>query len=182
MKRIFSIIIIVMSAIAITLLGCRHYYLLQLSKIDNASFILISKQEMKLRLIDYKGNELFQAPIAIGENPGNKLRQGDMKTPEGVFQVEDIQKSASWKHDFGDGNGEIEGAYGPYFIRLKVPGHKGIGIHGTHLPESMGQRTTEGCIRLQNVDIERLVSLIYPPLTVVITPSVEDEKINRFIK
>ncbi len=171
-----------MSAIAITLLGCRHYYLLQLSKIDNASFILISKQEMKLRLIDYKGNELFQAPIAIGENPGNKLRQGDMKTPEGVFQVEDIQKSASWKHDFGDGNGEIEGAYGPYFIRLKVPGHKGIGIHGTHLPESMGQRTTEGCIRLQNVDIERLVSLIYPPLTVVITPSVEDEKINRFIK
>lgn len=183
MKRIICITIIVMlSAIAITLLGCRHYYLRQLSQIDNASFILISKQEMKLNLIDYKGNVLFQAPIAIGKNPGNKKKQGDMRTPEGVFQVEDIQKSAMWKHDFGDGKGEIEGAYGPYFIRLKVPGHKGIGIHGTHLPQSIGSLATEGCIRLRNEDLEHLVSLIYPPMTVIITPSVMDECQNSKMK
>ena len=78
----------------------------------------------------------------------------------------------------GDGKGEIKGAYGPYFIRLKTPGHKGIGIHGTHLPESIGEKTTEGCIRLRNEDLKRLVSLIYPPLTVIITPSAEDEKHN----
>ena len=39
-------------------------------------------------------------------------------------------------------------------------------------------RATEGCIRLCNEDLERLVSLIYPPLTVVITPAVEDEAVN----
>ena len=65
-----------------------------------------------------------------------------------------------------------------FFIRLKTPGHKGIGIHGTHLPESIGEKTTEGCIRLRNEDLKRLVSLIYPPLTVIITPSAEDEKHN----
>lgn len=150
----------------------------ELDKIENARFILISKQEMKLRLIDYKGNELFCAPVATGKNVGNKEKAGDMRTPEGVFQVADIQQSADWKHDFKDGKGEISGAYGDYFIRLAVPGHKGIGIHGTHLPESIGTRASEGCIRMDNEDLNRLVSLIYPPVTVVITPGAEDEKMN----
>lgn len=150
----------------------------ELDKVQNAQFILISKQEMRLRLIDYKGNELFSAPVAVGMNAGNKQKVGDMRTPEGVFQVADIQQSSHWKHDFKDGKGEVSGAYGDYFIRLAVPGHKGIGIHGTHLPESIGTRDSEGCIRMNNEELNRLISLIYPPLTVVITPGVEDEKRN----
>lgn len=150
----------------------------ELDKVDNARFILISKQEMKLRLIDYKGNELLSAPVATGLNAGNKTKVGDMRTPEGVFHVADIQQAADWKHDFKDGKGEISGAYGDYFIRLAVPGHKGIGIHGTHLPESIGTRASEGCIRMKNEDLKRLVSLIYPPMTVVITPAADDEKAN----
>ncbi len=151
----------------------------ELGKIENARFILISKQEMKLRLIDYKGNELFSAPVATGVNVGNKEKAGDMRTPEGVFQVADIQRSSDWKHDFGDGKGEVSGAYGDYFIRLAVPGHKGIGIHGTHLPKSVGTRASEGCIRMNNTDLNQLVSLIYPPVTVVITPGLEDERMNN---
>lgn len=162
---------------AVCWLEVRHRQ--ELEKVDNARFILISKQEMRLRLIDYKGNELFSAPVAVGLNAGDKEKVGDMRTPEGVFQVADIQKAADWKHDFGDGKGEISGAYGEYFIRLAVPGHKGIGIHGTHLPGSIGTRASEGCIRMKNEDLNRLVSLIYPPMTVVITPGVEDEKVNE---
>lgn len=178
MKKTLVMIVVIILVIVGTIYSCQYYYTLQFNKIENAKIIVISKQEKILRLIDYKGNELFRAFVAIGKNSGNKQKKGDMKTPEGVFQVEDIQKSASWKHDFGDGNGEIEGAYGPYFIRLKTPGHKGIGIHGTHLPESIGTLATEGCIRLLNKDIEQLVSLIYPPITVIITPSASDEIIN----
>lgn len=150
----------------------------ELAKVENASFILISKQEMMLRLIDYKGNELFSAPVATGLKAGDKRRVGDMRTPEGVFQVSDIQQSSHWKHDFKDGKGEVDGAYGDYFIRLAVPGHRGIGIHGTHLPESIGERASEGCIRMNNADLDSLVSLIHPPMTVVITPAAEDEKMN----
>lgn len=133
---------------------------------------------MQLKLINYKGDTLFSAPIATGKAYGNKQEQGDMRTPEGVFKVADIQNASKWTHDFHDGKGEIEGAYGPYFIRLKVPGHKGIGIHGTHAPESIGSRTTEGCIRLNNDDLKQLVSLIYPPQTIIITPAAMDESIN----
>lgn len=156
-----------------------HRHRQELKQIQNATILLISKQDMKLRLIDYKGREMLCAPVAIGLVAGNKQKQGDMRTPEGVFQVSDIQRASEWKHNFGDGKGEISGAYGDYFIRLAVPGHKGIGIHGTHLPESVGTRASEGCIRMNNEDLDKLVSLIYPPLTVVITPGMEDEVVNQ---
>ncbi len=148
-------------------------------KWKHAAVILISKQEMKLQVVDFKGETVFSAPICVGKNAGNKNKKGDMRTPEGVFKVSDIHNSSSWKHDFGDGKGEISGAYGPHFIRLDVPGHKGIGIHGTHLPESIGTRDSEGCIRLENSELEKLVPFVRVPMTVIITPSAEDEAINR---
>lgn len=161
-----------------TFLGCRYYYHSILCKMENANILVISKQDMQMSLIDYKGNRIFSAPIAVGLNYGDKRKRGDMRTPEGVFQVADIQRASSWTHDFNDGKGKIDGAYGNYFIRLNVPGHKGIGIHGTHMPESIGTRASEGCIRLSNTDLDRLVSLIYPPLTVIIIPSAEDVIVN----
>lgn len=177
MKIIIKFLILIICCICTWLLCSFHYHKI-ISKIEYANILIVSKQDMHLNLINYKGDTLFNAPIAVGKNYGNKQKKGDMRTPEGVFQVEDIQNSITWTHDFEDGKGEIKGAYGPYFIRLKTPGHKGIGIHGTHLPESIGEKTTEGCIRLRNEDLKRLVSLIYPPLTVIITPSAEDEKNN----
>lgn len=157
---------------------CRFHYGNQLYRVQQAKMILISKQDMKLRVINYKGIELFTASIACGQNYGNKQKPGDMKTPEGVFIISDIHDSQSWTHDFRDGKGKIKGAYGPHFIRLDVPGHKGIGIHGTHDPLSIGTRATEGCIRLKNKDLEKLISLIEVPMTVIITPSAEDVQKN----
>lgn len=163
-------------------LVCKYYYCDVIDNIQNAKILLVSKQDMKLKLVDYKGKELFVTDIACGCGYGNKLKKGDLKTPEGVFQIADIQNSKEWKHDFKDGKGMIEGAYGPYFIRLSVPEHKGIGIHGTHDSLSIGSRVTEGCIRLKNDDLIQLVSMIEIPMTVVITPSAYDEKCNINIR
>ena len=156
-----------------------YYHTAQMAQIKNANILLISKDEMKLRLIDYKGQELFTADIACGKNYGNKEKQGDLKTPEGTFKIIDIQDASKWKHDFGDGKGEIEGAYGNHFIRLETPGHKGIGIHVTHDPLSIGTQATEGCIRIKNPELEQLVSLIRVPTTVIITPAVKDIKPSK---
>ena len=68
-----------------------YYHTAQMAQIKNANILLISKDEMKLRLIDYKGQELFTADIACGKNYGNKEKQGDLKTPEGTFKIIDIQ-------------------------------------------------------------------------------------------
>ena len=117
-------------------------------------WIKIQKHEHKLYVM--KDSKIIKSyGIAVGKNPGQKERAGDSRTPEGNFTVQQIQSAGSWTHDFKDGKGVIKGAYGPWFIRLKT-GWSGIGIHGTHDPESIGTDVTEGCIRLQNKDVEEI--------------------------
>lgn len=130
---------------------------------------------MTLTEYDYKGNEIYHCSIATGKNPGNKRVKGDCKTPEGVFPIQEILDSKEWKHDFKDDSlGEIKGAYGNYFIRLNVKNQKGIGIHGTHDPLSIGKRASEGCIRLKNEDINEIALRMKIGEIVIITPGKED--------
>ena len=151
-----------------------HWYKNKVKRIEKSAVVIVDKEKMTLSVIDYNGVEEACFMMACGKNYGNKQEKGDMKTPEGVFHVDDIQDASSWTHDFNDGKGEVSGAYGPCFIRLDVPGHSGIGIHGTHLPKSIGTRTTEGCIRLKNEDVLKLKQMVYIGMPVIITPSYND--------
>ena len=141
---------------------------------NKADRIVISKESMTLNLFDSDGGLIFSFPVAVGKNYGNKEKVGDMKTPEGEFSIVQIQDASTWTHDFGDGKGEIAGCYGNWFIRLKTPPHTGIGIHGTHAPESIGTRATEGCIRLNNADLDKLKPLVRVGMSVTIESSVKD--------
>ena len=137
-------------------------------------YIVISKETMTLKLYDKNNRIIYDFPVAVGRNYGNKTRAHDMKTPEGEFTIQQIQPSSDWTHDFGDGKGNIQGAYGPYFIRLVTPPFKGIGIHGTHAPESIGTRATEGCIRLNNENVLLLQPLVKTGMKVIIETSKKD--------
>lgn len=108
--------------------------------------------------------------VAVGKNPGNKQQRGDWRTPEGTFSIAHIQRSNHWVHDFGDGKGEVKGAYGPWFIRLQTGRWTGIGIHGTHDPASLGTMVTEGCVRLRNEDLEELQTMVTIGTRVAILP------------
>ena len=141
-----------------------------------AYFILISKQELSLSVYDYEGGELHKFPMACSAVYGNKQRRGDHKTPEGMFPITELLNSAYLSYDFKDGKGKIKGAYGPYFLRLGVPGYIDIGVHGTHDPGSMGKRVTEGCIRLRNENIMEIVPIVRVGTIVIITTSAEDAK------
>ena len=158
----------------IGLLGVKMMYDNKAEQIANAKFIIIDKETMSLHLFDYQGEEVKTYGISCGKNYGNKQKIGDLKTPEGIFRITDIEDASTWKHDFKDGKGRVEGAYGPWFLRLAVPGHKGIGIHGTHKPESIGTRDTEGCVRLENQDIEDLKGRVNPGMVVIVLPSYAD--------
>ncbi|WP_237142712.1 L,D-transpeptidase [Selenomonas sp. oral taxon 920] len=119
--------------------------------------ILIKKSEFRLYLLA-DGDVVNSWPIALGKNAGQKRVSGDMKTPNGSFPIDEVLDSSYWTHDFHDGKGEIEGAYGPYFISLDTSALSGgawdgIGIHGTHDPASIGTRASEGCIRMNNEDL-----------------------------
>jgi len=122
--------------------------------------ILIDKGDFTLTLLD-NGKPLHKFRVAIGKNSGQKQAVGDMRTPTGDFTVEEIDDASYWTHDFGDGKGEIKGAYGPWFISLYTPGWSGIGIHGTHDPSSIGTCASEGCVRMNNDELRILKKFVH---------------------
>lgn len=156
------------------LVGVKMWYDYKVDKISNARFIIVDKEALSLKLYDYSGCEINSYGISCGKKLGDKKVIGDFKTPEGVFHITEIEEASTWNHDFKDGKGKMEGAYGPWFLRLEVPGHKGIGIHGTHKPESIGTRDTEGCIRLKNEDIADLKTKVNIGMVVIVLPSLGD--------
>ncbi|MBP5212276.1 MAG: L,D-transpeptidase [Pyramidobacter sp.] len=137
---------------------------------EKGKWIFIDKAAFRLYLAD--GKEVVDSwGVAVGKVPGDKRKKGDMRTPEGMnFSVQQIQDARTWTHDFGDGKGVIKGAYGPWFIRLKT-GWSGIGIHGTHDPDSIGTLASEGCIRLKNEDLVELHKHVKVGMRVVIGPN-----------
>ena len=135
--------------------------------------IYIKKSAFTLYLLDDKKNVIRAYDCTLGKNPGQKQKRGDMKTPTGTFLVDEICDARSWTHDFGDGKGEIKGAYGPWFISINTDEMSkgawgGIGIHGTHKPNVMRARDSEGCIRLQNQNVEELKQYVRVGTKVVI--------------
>ena len=147
---------------------------------DSQYRISISKQTMELTLYDSDNQIVKRYPIACGKNYGNKVKVGDLRTPEGNFTVQEIVNSSHWQHDFKDGKGMIPGAYGPYFIRLTTPPHRGIGIHGTHDDASIGTRATEGCIRMHNNDLRELRPYVKVGMKVEILTSEADKAASGY--
>ncbi len=155
MKRLFIIVLCLSLAVA--------------AKAQN--YIVINKEKLTLSLInETSGDTVKTYGVAVASKYGNKVRKGDGKTPEGTFKINQILYSKNLTHDFKDGKGPIAGAYGPWFLRLDVPGFIDIGIHGTHLPESIGTRASEGCIRMRNEDILDLKERVWVGMKVIILP------------
>ena len=132
--------------------------------------ILVDKQSFRLFLLDSLGYVEKTYPIACGINKGNKERVGDHKTPEGLFYIDYLSDSSHSYHDFKDGNGPVAGAFGPWFLHISMPNFYSLGIHGTHLPSSIGTRSTEGCIRLKNEDVDDLKHRIRVGIPILILP------------
>jgi lipoprotein-anchoring transpeptidase ErfK/SrfK len=135
---------------------------------SNELWLHVVKGSYRIHL--YRGKKLEKTyDVAVGANGGQKRRVGDSRTPTGTFSVQQIQRASSWTYDFGDGNGPTRGAYGPWFIRLKTPGWSGIGIHGTHDPNSIGTMITQGCVRMRNNELEELRKHVAVGMKVVIS-------------
>lgn len=118
--------------------------------------IVVSKWHQTLVVITEQNDTILHVKASVGRNFGDKVAAGDFRTPEGEFKIIQIQDASLWAHDFHDGAGMRDGAYGPYFFRLTEKGFKGIGIHGTCFPATVGSRETEGCVRLLNSDVMKL--------------------------
>jgi lipoprotein-anchoring transpeptidase ErfK/SrfK len=125
--------------------------------------IVIRKSAFTLELHTDEGVRVF--PVGIGSNPdgADKREVGDCRTPEGGFEIVSIEDASKWKR-------EGERAYGPLFLRLACPPWEGIGIHGTSEPDSIGSRSSRGCIRMRNEDLLVLSEAVRAGTKVKILP------------
>jgi len=118
--------------------------------------IVISKSRRMLYLFD--GRKLFKAyPVGIG-------KQG--RTPTGSFKTGGKRKNPDWYSPHGKiPYGKPGNVLGTRWIRLNPNGKtsrpvSGLGIHGTWDPTSIGKAESNGCLRLQNKDVEELFAII----------------------
>ena len=103
---------------------------------------------------DGRWRVLMTSPGFVGMHGLGKAREGDDRTPVGVFTI---------THRF---SGQM-GGFGTCFLGLNVPWGN-YGIHGTNKPESIGYSASHGCIRMGVRDAEELYALVPDGTRVVI--------------
>ncbi|MCX8073539.1 MAG: L,D-transpeptidase family protein [Candidatus Binatia bacterium] len=117
-------------------------------------------------------------PVTTGQVSGEKQRRGDMRTPDGVYTVQDLIP--------GDNLPEIYGAfalplnYPNAWDRLRRRDGHGIWIHGSdRLTQPFRPRETRGCVVMREEDLLHLANLVRPQLTPVLIAEVVPYKSSR---
>ena len=145
-------------------------------------YLLVDKQKLKADLMTWgntkdKSEKLMSYRIAIGKAEGDKQREGDNKTPEGIYITQEII----------DGRG-LPAKYGPFAIPIDFPNPPdlaakktgyGIWLHGVEKDKRIeAAKVTEGCVAFYNSDIVMLKSWLRPFQGVVVIADTT-EGVNR---
>ena len=136
----------------------------------NRISILVEKSKYRLTVYDSK-KPVKSYPVVFGGSPaGDKLKAGDLRTPEGVFSIKDLYPHEAWskflwldyptkqswrKHIKAKQDGTIKGS--------DSVGSE-IGIHGVpaNSEKLIKERSnwTLGCVSLENKDVEELYGFV----------------------
>lgn len=149
-------------------LGNTSFYRAIYSK--SAYYIVIDKSDYELSVYDAEG-WLVTFPVVLGnKDQGDKMVQGDRKTPEGTFTIVNKRIHNKWCRYMGldfPTPADIE-KFNMRKQRGLIPANAvqggGIGIHGIWPHEDYAidqyQNWTEGCISLKNEHIKQLYAMI----------------------
>lgn len=147
----------------------------------NDYYVIVSKSEYTLFLYDKNNEWLASYPVVFGNNDlGDKMYEGDRKTPEGTFHIIAKKPHQKWdkfmaldyptqesilKFNSRKANGEIPPS-------AKIGG--AIGIHGTWPREDFAvdnqQNWTQGCVSTKNEYVRELYDMLPVGTRVVIVP------------
>jgi lipoprotein-anchoring transpeptidase ErfK/SrfK len=121
------------------------------------------KVDTKENMLGVFENEKLVAayPVTVGS--------GHTASPIGDWKVRSIAKLPTFRYDkemleHGERSGNFHllppGPRNPVGVMWIALNKKGIGIHGTNDPQSIGRAVSHGCIRLANWDVVRLATKI----------------------
>jgi hypothetical protein len=159
-------------------------YAKNLSKKGQTVFLV---DKMDATLIILKGGKEFKIlPVEFGDNwMGDKSMAGDKATPEGIYKVQAKKNGSKTRYhkalllDYP--NKEDQNRYKELVKTGKIPAAKSIGglieIHGEG---GKGIHWTDGCIALENSDMDIVYSLsaLSTPVIIVGSRQTLDEYLN----
>ncbi len=108
-------------------------------------------------------------PVTVGSS--------ETVSPIGKWKVQAVAKLPNFRYDpemlkHGERSSNFHmlppGPNNPVGIMWIALNKKGIGIHGTNDPDSIGRSASHGCIRLANWDVVKLAELVKPGVPVTI--------------
>lgn len=116
-------------------------------------FLLVEKKQQKLKLFEQGATLrlLKEYTCATGENFGNKRTAGDSRTPEGIYFITEIYEDKKITV-FGSRAFHLD--YPNVFDSHAGRQGDGIFIHGTN--KKLAPNSTNGCITLDNGDLDDL--------------------------
>ncbi|MFH1440976.1 MAG: L,D-transpeptidase family protein [Candidatus Omnitrophota bacterium] len=110
--------------------------------------ILVDKSQNILML---KSNEEIIKTYIVSTGTNNS-------TPVGTFKVVNKLKNPTWfKSGAVISSGSKENVLGTRWMGFDLAGY---GIHGTVEPENLGKQVTQGCVRMENSEVEELYTMI----------------------
>jgi lipoprotein-anchoring transpeptidase ErfK/SrfK len=126
---------------------------------------VVVKVDTKTNMLGvFDGEKLIAAyPVTVGS--------AQTASPIGEWKVRGIAKLPTFRYDkemlqHGQRSGNFHllppGPRNPVGVMWIALNKKGIGIHGTNEPGSIGHAASHGCIRLANWDVVRLATKIKP--------------------
>ena len=132
---------------------------------------VVIKIDTKANTLDvHEGEKLIAVyPVTVGS--------AQTTSPIGEWKVRRITKMPTFRYDkemlqHGKRSGSFHllppGPRNPVGVMWIALNKKGIGIHGTNDPGSIGRAASHGCIRLANWDVVRLATKIKPGYSVSI--------------
>jgi len=126
--------------------------------------VVVDKMAKKLSLFDANYNKIISIPVQVGKEMGDKMVEGDLKTPLGVYNF--IRRIQHLDPDYGPL--AITTNYPNFYDRTHGKTGHGIWIHG--LPENNPFKVaTEGCIAMENDLLLQFDALINHKKALLIT-------------
>ncbi len=130
---------------------------------DSKPFLIVNKANNKLAYIK---DGMVQEIINVATGRTNEL------TPEGLFTVTVKAKNPYYRKKNIPG-GDPRNPLGSRWIGFNALGTEGrtYGVHGTNAPSSIGKYISNGCIRMNNKDVERLYEMVPLQTKILVTMS-----------
>ena len=142
-------------------------------------YIIIVKHKYELNVYDVDNNLLIIYPVVFGSKDlGDKMMQGDRKTPEGTFHITSKRPHPKWNRfialDYP--NAESYAKFNERKAEGLIPYNAviggEIGIHGTWPHEDFAvdyfQNWTQGCVSTKNEYIQQIFNTVAVGTKVII--------------